>query len=184
MAQLLSKRSKIIVAIILIGLSVAFRLVPHIANFAPVAAAAFFAAIYLGRWWAVTVPLFSLLIADWFIGFYSWPIMLTVYGAFILIGLGNSLFKQKDLVAIFIRSIFGSLFFFLVTNWAVWQFGFWYQHNLFGLMQAYFMAVPFFRNTLLGDLTFGLAFVGAAELFGLLCRFKKEKTLVSESLIG
>ncbi|MFH1089366.1 MAG: DUF6580 family putative transport protein [Candidatus Uhrbacteria bacterium] len=178
----MSNHLKIITAIFLIALSVVFRLAPHPANFAPVAAAAAVAAIYLGRRWAVVIPLLIMVISDCFIGFYSAPIMLMVYGAFVLIGLGNSITKQKDLTAVFVRSILGSVFFFLVTNWAVWQFSFLYQKNLSGLFQSYMMAVPFFRNTLLGDLTFIFGFVGAIELFYLLSQSRNKNITENEAI--
>jgi len=176
----MTNRLKIVIAILLVVLSVAFRLMPHPANFAPVAAVAAVAAIYLGRRWAITVPLLAMFISDCLIGFYQPTIMLAVYGAFVLIGLGNSFSKQKNPASIFSRSLLGSVFFFLVTNWAVWQFGLWYQPGLSGLLQSYLMAVPFFRNTLLGDLTFMFGFVGVFELVNLLSGFKKEKVLLGE----
>jgi len=176
----MTNRLKIIVALLLIALSVIFRLTPHPANFAPVAAAAAVAAIYLGRRWAIIVPLLVMVISDGFIGFYNAPIMLAVYGAFVLIGLGNSLTKQKDLTAVFVRSILGSVFFFLVTNWAVWQFSFLYQKNLSGLFQSYMMAVPFFRNTLLGDLIFMFGFVGVMELFHLFSQSRNKNVVRNE----
>ena len=176
----MTNRLKTIVAIFLITLSVIFRLAPHPANFAPVAAAAAVAAIYLGRRWAVVVPLLIMIISDGFIGFYNVPIMLAVYGAFVLIGLGNSITKQKDLTAVFVRSILGSVFFFGMTNWAVWQFSFLYQKNLSGLFQSYMMAVPFFRNTLIGDLTFIFGFVGAIELFYSISQFRNKNVIENE----
>jgi hypothetical protein len=178
----MTNRLKIIIGILLIILSVVFRLAPHPANFAPIAAAAAVAAIYLGRRWAIVVPLLAMIISDCFIGFYNAPIMLAVYGAFVLIGLGNSLTKQKDLTAVFVRSILGSVFFFVVTNWAVWQFSFMYQHNLSGLIQSYMMAVPFFRNTLIGDLTFIFGFVGAIELFYFLSQSRNKNITENEAV--
>ncbi|MFA6132150.1 MAG: DUF6580 family putative transport protein [Patescibacteria group bacterium] len=158
-----SSRAKIIVAVLLIAFSVAFRLLPHPANFAPVAAAAMITAVYLGGGWAVVVPLAVMFFSDLFIGFYDWPIMAAVYGSFGLIGLLNLLNRRRDFVTVIYRSVFASLFFFMVTNWAVWQFGISYSHGLDGLFQSYLMAVPFFRNTLLGDIAFGLSFAAVAE---------------------
>lgn len=170
---MLSPRTKIIVAFLLIGFSIAFRFLPHPANFAPVAAAAMVAAVYLGGYWAVVVPVSIMFFSDLFIGFYDWPIMSAVYGSFILIGLLNLLNRKHDFVSIIFRSVFASLFFFFVTNWAVWQFGALYSRGLDGLFQSYLMAVPFFRNTLLGDLTFMFGFVGLFESVGLVVKFRK-----------
>jgi len=159
-----SPRVKFFVALLIIGFSIAFRFLPHPANFAPVAAAAMVAAVYLGGFWAVVVPVSIMFFSDLFIGFYDWPIMLAVYGSFILIGLLNLLSQKRDFVSVIFRSVFASLFFFIVTNWAVWQFGNLYSYGLDGLFQSYLMAVPFFRNALLGDMIFGIAFMSAIEL--------------------
>jgi hypothetical protein len=53
-----------------------------------------------------------------------------------------------------------SVVFFIITNWAVWQFGTMYAHSLAGLLESYTMALPFFRNSLIGDVLY------TAMLFG------------------
>ncbi|HMO15059.1 MAG TPA: hypothetical protein PKD64_18015 [Pirellulaceae bacterium] len=50
--------------------------------------------------------------------------------------------------------IFCSLFFFLVSNFACWLFGGWYERSLFGLLECFLMALPFLKLTLIGDLIF------------------------------
>jgi hypothetical protein len=57
-------------------------------------------------------------------------------------------------------SLLSSLLFFLVTNFAWWPWSNLYEHNWAGLLRSYENALPFFRHTLYGDLTF------AAVLFG------------------
>ena len=56
----------------------------------------------------------------------------------------------------------GSLLFFFVTNGAVWLFaeGSIYPKTLAGLATCYWMALPFFRNTVASDLLFSAAFFG------------------------
>jgi len=46
-----------------------------------------------------------------------------------------------------------SFIFFLFSNLGVWWY--WYPRNLIGLTRCYSLALPFYRNTLLGDLFFG-----------------------------
>lgn len=46
-----------------------------------------------------------------------------------------------------------SFWFFAVSNFGVWWF--WYPHTLDGLTACYLLAVPFYKNTLIGDLVFG-----------------------------
>ena len=51
----------------------------------------------------------------------------------------------------------------MVTNYAVWQFSPWYEKSLAGLLESYTLALPFFRNTLLGDLFYSAVLFGAYE---------------------
>jgi len=48
---------------------------------------------------------------------------------------------------------FASFLFFLISNLGVWWF--WYARTFSGLITCYTLALPFYRNTLLGDLFFG-----------------------------
>jgi len=123
-------------------------------NFAPIAAMALFGGVYLGKKYALVIPLLAMLVADILIGFYNPWIMFSVYGSFLLIGLvGLWLKNHKTLPNIIGSSLFGSIIFFLVTNFAVWAVPHsMYIHNLQGLMQSYIMGLPFFRGTLMGDL--------------------------------
>ncbi len=62
------------------------------------------------------------------------------------------------------------MLFFLITNFGVWLHTGLYAKTWGGLVQSYTLALPFFRNTLLGDLGFvGLLF-GAYELAALTVR--------------
>jgi hypothetical protein len=46
-----------------------------------------------------------------------------------------------------------SLLFFIITNFGVWILG--YPHTLDGLIMCYTLAIPFFVNSIIGDLFFG-----------------------------
>lgn len=153
-------------ALFFIVAAVVLRLVPHLPNFAPIAALALFGGTYLNKRYALGIPLLAMLISDYFIGFYNLWIMLSVYGSFLLIGLiGLWLKNHKTVANIFGASLVGSILFFLVTNFAVWAVpGSMYLHNLQGLMQSYIMGLPFFRNTLMGDLFYTAAMFGLYEL--------------------
>lgn len=156
---------KYIIPILLIGLGLTARLIPHPANFAPIGAIAIFGGMYLPRRWAVIAPLLAVFVSDIFIGFYSWQMMLAVYGSFTVMGLlGLWVRKNKNFARIIGGTVLGSIIFFLVTNAAVWAFGTMYSHNLTGLTQSYTMAIPFFRNSLLGDFFFVGLLVGSMEL--------------------
>lgn len=159
-----SKKSKLIISIILVFLGVACRLLPHAWNFAPIAAIALFAGVYMGRNYAIALPIIAMLIGDIFIGFYAWQLGIVVYMSYAVIGLlGILIKKHKSLATIIGGGILVSVVFFLATNWAVWQFSSWYAKDLGGLIQCYTMALPFFRNTLMGNLFYVGILFGAYE---------------------
>src|SRR4030065_558834 len=106
---------------LVIGLAVAARLLPHPPNFAPIAAMALFGGAYLSPRYAILVPLLALLLGDLFIGLYSPLVMISVYGSFVLTGvLGIWLKKRKNPRNLVLAAVGSSLFFFLITNLAVW----------------------------------------------------------------
>jgi hypothetical protein len=59
-------------------------------------------------------------------------------------------------------TLVGSSVFFVVTNAACWAL--WYPRTLTGLAVCYVAAIPFFRNTLLGDGLFTAVLFGALAL--------------------
>jgi hypothetical protein len=155
---------KLLPAFILITLGIAARFSPHPANFAPIGAIAIFSGLYLPKKWAIVLPLAAMFFSDIFIGFYVWPIMLSVYASFAVMAvIGLWVRRNKKLSTILAGTILGSVTFYLITNGAIWAFGNWYAHSWAGLVQCYYLALPFFRNSLLGDLFYTGVLVGAYE---------------------
>lgn len=147
------------------------RLIPHPPNFAPITAMALFGAGFLPKKYAIIVPLSAMLISDFFLGFHK--TMVFVYGSFVLIAfLGFWLLKKRSLKSIVLASILSSVLFFIVTNFGVWLLG-WYPRTWEGLMACYIAAIPFFRNTLVGDLFYVGVMFGAAEFVTFLIKNKK-----------
>jgi len=140
------------------------RLLPHPSNFAPITALALFGAVYLDRKHTFIVPLAAMVISDYFIGFYSgW---MWVYGSFVAIGfIGLWLRNHRGVPQTIGATVAGSILFFIATNFGVWITAqVTYPHTVTGLEQCYAAAIPFFRNTLLGDLTYVGAMFGVYEL--------------------
>ena len=141
------------------------RFVPHPPNFSAVTAMALFGGAYFKKRYALIVPLAVIFLSDFFIGFYSWKLMTAVYGSFMVSGLIGTWLKTREKVQfIAFASIVSSIFFFVVTNFAVWAFSPWYEKSVSGLLQCYFMALPFLKNSLLGDLFYTTVFFGTYEL--------------------
>jgi len=138
---------------------------PHPPNVAPIAAIALFGGLYLQKRMAFILPIAAMLVSDLFIGFYSWNMMAAVYMSFILmVGIGFMVKRHKRFSTILSGTLLGSLLFFLITNAAVWGFGTMYPHTLEGLMASYTMAIPFFTNSLMGNLFYVGMLVGSMEL--------------------
>lgn len=153
------------IAILLVVLGTAARILPHPANFAPIGAIALFAGLYLPRRQAFIIPLAAMFLSDIVIGFYDPRMMAAVYGSFLLsIFIGCMLQNKKTFPMIMGGATLGATIFFLTTNAAVWAFGTMYAHTLSGLGQSYLMAIPFFRNSLLGDIFFTGIFYASMEM--------------------
>lgn len=149
----------------LILLGAALRFLPHEPNFAPVTAIALFGGVYLSRRSALALPLATMFVSDYFIGFYNPAIMASVYLSFAISGLlGLWLRRRKSVANTLGVTLTASVQFYLLTNFAVWAFGTMYPHTAAGLLQSYVNALPFFRNTLLGDLFYVGGLFGIYEL--------------------
>ena len=148
-----------------VAAAAALRLVPHPPNFTPIAAMALFGAAHLGRNpLAFVAPLGALLLSDLVLGFY--PGMWVQYVAVALIVLlGWAVLRRVTPLRVGGAAVASSVLFFAVTNFGVWMISGMYPLTLGGLAACYVAAIPFFQNTLAGDLFFsGLLFGGFALL--------------------
>ena len=143
---------KFLFILLLIVLSVIFRFINVIPNFSPIAAIALFGAAYFSdKRDAFIVPILAMFISDLFIGLH--PTMWAVYFSFVLtVFIGFNLRKRRSVSRIIVSSLLSSVLFFIITNFA--HFLFYFPHTFQGLIQCYIDGIPFFRNTVLGDLIF------------------------------
>ena len=137
------------------------RFIPHPPNFTPIVTVAimsgyFFKNINL----SYIVLLISMLLVDVFIGFYKH--MFFVYlSLFLITFIFFKISGKVNFKNLFIFSFLGSLIFFLVSNFGVWASGVLspitnlpYEKNLNGLINCYFLAIPFFTKTLISTIFF------------------------------
>ena len=172
---------KYLPAFLLILLGIASRLLPHPANFAPIAAIALFSGIYLPKKFALTIPLIAMALSDIVLGSYHWQVMVTVYIAFIFTALiGLALKNHKRFTTVLGGTLLASIIFFITTNTAVWAFTTMYPHSATGLGQSFLMAIPFFKNSLLGDLFYTGVLVGGMEL---ILNYQTNKNLKTTSVV-
>ncbi|MFA5358739.1 MAG: DUF6580 family putative transport protein [Patescibacteria group bacterium] len=160
----MKKNWQIFVVLAIIILAAASRLVHHPFNFTPIIALALFAGCYSKKHWAIILPLGAMLVSDYFIGFYDWQVMASVYVGFaIAFYIGWFLKKHKTWYGVGAAALISSVVFFGVTNFAVWGFFEWYPHTWAGLVSCFTLALPFFRNSLAGDLIYSAALFGLFE---------------------
>lgn len=129
----------------LVILALLTRFLPHPPNFAPITGIALFTGFnFTNKRLALFIPLFCMLITDIFLGFHS--LVPTIYCCFILISFIG--IKAKSLS--FLVVLGASVSFFIISNLGVWYFS--YPKDLNGLISCFVLAIPFFINTLAGDL--------------------------------
>ena len=160
----MSNKTKFILAAVIVILAAASRLVEHPFNFTPIIAMSIFAGCYLKKYWAIFLPLAAMLTSDYFIGFYDWQVMASVYFS-IALAFASGWYLQQHFKwqNIIFASLASSIVFFLITNFAVWAFFNWYPHTWQGLANCFTLAIPFFRNSLAGDLIYTGVLFGAYE---------------------
>lgn len=146
--------------VLLAILSAFYRILPlRPFNFTPVIGMMLTgAAFFPRRWMSYIIPLGALLVSDAIIGFHNQ--MWLVYGTYVLIiSLGFLIRDKISAVKVLGLSLSSSLIFYLVTNFFCWYQSSIYTQDLAGLIINYTAALPYFRNSLLGDLLFSFAFI-------------------------
>ncbi|NOQ67933.1 hypothetical protein GQ568_00655 [Patescibacteria group bacterium] len=201
-------KSKILIALVLIIIGVVgrFVLVSYIGipNLEIITVLALVAGIYLGGVYAVAIPLSIIFLSDLVIG--NNYIFIFTWTAFAMIGLFGVLYNKKachsredgspvnagnrklgkkykfGIKNSVILALLSSVFFYLYTNFGWWLMSGMYEYSLSGLIRCYWMAIPFFRNNLVGNLIFvPVGIYVASRVFACIREFKFNLKL--ESLI-
>ena len=163
--------------LLVIGIAVLSRLLPHPLNVSPLAGIALFgAAAFKNRGLAILIPIFAFWLSDVILnntlyrGFYDGVTlvhsgMIWTYGAMILIAIVGFLALRKiSLPSLVGASLSSSLLFFALSNFGVWVSGTMYPKTIEGLVACYVAAIPFFQNTVAGDLFYTLAIFGGVAV--------------------
>ena len=136
--------------IILIGIAIISRLIPHPPNFTPITAIALFSTIHFkNKILTYLIPIIGLFISDLILGLSM--VNLFVYLSFIAITFIGFKFQKINNYSI----LLSSTTFFIVSNFGVWILG--YPKTIEGLILCYYMALPFFVYTIMGDLFYSYA---------------------------
>jgi len=163
-----TNHSRLIALVTAIVAAAALRLVPHPPNFTPIGAMALFSGAYLGRKaLAFAAPLGALLLSDVVLGFYHGQA--TVYfSVALIVMIGMVALSRVSPLRVGAAAILSSVLFFVVTNFGMWLFSGFYPHTIAGLETCYVAAIPFFQNTIAGDLFYATLLFGGFRVAELL----------------
>ncbi len=175
----MDNKARLLTLVTAIFLAAALRLVPHPPNFSPIAAMALFSGAYLPRRpMAFVAPFAALLLSDAVLGFYAG--MNFVYFSFALtVLIGWAIASRKTALTIGAAAVASSVLFFILTNFGMWLFSGFYPLTGAGLVACYVAAVPFFQNTLAGDLFFTALLFGGFALFERMVPAIRQRRLVA-----
>lgn len=148
--------------------AIVLRVVPHPWNITPLGAMFLFSgATFRSKRDSLLVPLAALLISDYAVihilygGQHPWFSPYT-WAGFVLVGLiGWTIRGRITYVLVPVASIAGSVAFFLLSNLGVWLGWKLYPPTLSGLADCFIAGLPFFRNTVLGDLAYSALMFGS-----------------------
>ncbi|MEX2597707.1 MAG: DUF6580 family putative transport protein [Salibacteraceae bacterium] len=176
-----NKRIFVLAAIIIVAALT--RLIPHPMNFTPLGAMALFGSAYFGRkGLGLLITMIAWMVSDLVLnnlvyassgGFTLFTEgALYIYGSIVLIYLlGKHVLNKVSIGRMLVGSVSASVIFFIVSNLGVWASGTMYPLSVEGLVACYAAAIPFFQNTLAGDLAY------AGLLFFLYERFLKSQMI-------
>ena len=171
-----ANNSRIVALVAAILVAAVLRLLPHPPNFTPIGAMALFSGAYLGRrGLGFAAPLGAMLLSDAIIGFhpYMWATYLSVM---LIVLIGWIVQARITPFRIAAAAVASSVLFYLLTNFAVWLGSSVYPQTLAGLTACYVAAIPFFQNTLAGDLFYATFLFGGFRVAELLAPPLREGT--------
>jgi hypothetical protein len=165
-ASMSNNAARILVILIAIVAAAALRLVPHPPNFTPIGAMALFSGALLGRRGVIAfaAPLGALLLSDLALGLF-YPGMAFVYSSVALVVLiGWAVASRRSVLAVAVAALASAVSFFILTNFGMWLFSGFYPLTAAGLAACFVAAIPFFQNTLAGDLFYSALLFGGFAL--------------------
>jgi len=127
----------------------ASRFLPHHPNFTSLLALSFYVPALLGLKF-IPILILGFVLTDLVIGFHD--VTLFTWGSILFIGLFSKYLSSNFMYRIS-GSLLGAFAFFIITNFGVWSLGY-YEYSVNGLINCYYMAIPFFTYSLISTLIF------------------------------
>jgi hypothetical protein len=178
----MQSRRNLLLIITIIAIGAASRLIPHPPNFTAIAGITLFGVATLSRkWLALLITFAALFLSDLLLNNMVYAKMYPeLYSGFTLLGpgwktvylgfgciflLGFFALKTVRVPKLILTTVSGSVIFFLITNFGAWMSSIHlYPRDLTGLMVAYIAGLPFFLNSVIGDLFYVSVFFGGYYL--------------------
>ena len=150
---MINKHNLLVAFFILLG--VFTRIIPHPPNMTAIGAIALFSGAFLyDKRLAFIIPTITMLISDLVLGY---QLALSVYLSFlIIVSLGFVLAKKHTGISVINMSLLASVIFYVLTNFSVFISSPLYSKTFVGLIECYTLAIPFFLNTLIGNVVYSL----------------------------
>jgi len=173
----MNSQKNIFILLVIFIIAASTRLIPDsLQNFTAIGAIAFMGGgLIKNKWLKYLLPLGLLAITDIILntvvyseftnGSFFYTGMIWVYIPFVLsVFIGELSLKRKSVGKVMFAGVASGIVFFLLSNFGVWMSGTMYPKTAGGLLEAYYMGVPFFRNTLASNLIYGLVIYFAYTL--------------------
>jgi hypothetical protein len=171
-----TNRNYLIFVVVLLIL-VLGRIVPHPPNVTPLIGLMVFSSQLLKGISFLLVPVIAMFLSDLIVnnyiyaGYFTDFVILTpgfiwIYSPIILFAFLTKakLFQTVNFPKVVGLSLSGSTIFFLVSNFGVWVSSGIYALNFQGLLHCYTLAIPFYGNSIIGDLCFSISLYVAYKL--------------------
>ena len=157
--------NNVAIATILISLAVVTRIIPHLWNFTAVGAIFLFSTFYFkDRRIRFLIPITIMLCSDlclyWLNGTpFAGP---GIYLCLMLyIPVSAVLIKKVKITNVALAGMSGATLFFITSNFLVWAQGGGYS---LGFIETYAIAIPFYKNAILGNLAWSTVLFGLHAL--------------------
>lgn len=178
----MNQYKELLILFIFAIIGVSSRILHHVPNFTPIVGLALFISYQWKPKHSIFFVLSTMFISDLVIGYDSIQMRILVYSSLILPSFLGVLIRnpktfEHKYFHIFGYSMASSVFFYIVTNFGVWLWSGMYEHTVEGLLFCYTMALPFFKNTILGDLFSSFLIFSITDLISLY-----QKKLASSNL--
>ena len=166
-----------VVLLIILGISTRFIFLIDgesiLPNFSAIGAVAIFGACYfkgLNKWiipltilWISDIILNNVFYSQYYDGFQVFG-SFWVYSSFIIAGfLAYKMMSKPSWGKLLLTGVTAGVVFYIISNFGVWMTGSLYPKTIAGLIACYEAGLPFFRNTILGNVFYSFVLFGLYE---------------------